>query len=204
MTGAAATVENEEGRVRSSILQATVALLQERTLDELSVAQILDEAGVARATFYHYFASKDDAFVALLSDYLEHYVAEFEAIIGDVARRRVPSSLQAEISSWLDIPPPRQVVIRSAIEEWPRRPEVREVYLVGQRRLAAALAKAITADRRAGVAVPSIPAAQLATGWVWMMERAWYEAVGGATHMGDMPAVRDAVAATLVAAVYGS
>jgi AcrR family transcriptional regulator len=196
-------VDAGESSARATILAATERLLQGETLDDLSVAQILAEAGVARATFYHYFASKDDAFMALLGEFMASYVPRFEAIVGDVERRRSPQ-LRADIAEWLDIEAPHAVILRSAVEEWPRRPELREAYLAGQRRLSEALAKAITEDRRAGVAVPSIPSSQLATGWIWMMERSWYEAVGGATHLRDVPAVRDALAATLVSAVYGT
>jgi AcrR family transcriptional regulator len=201
---ATAEEETQDGGAREAILAATERLLQEETLDELSVAQILTGANISRATFYFYFASKDDAFIALLTRFMESYVPRFEAIVGDVERRRSPDLLRADIAGWLSIEPPHQVVVRSAVEEWPRRPELRDVYLSGQRRLSKALARAIDQDRKAGVAVASIPSNQLAAGWMWTMERAWYEAVGGATHLRDVPAVRDALAATLVAAVYGT
>ncbi|MCW3015097.1 MAG: putative TetR family transcriptional regulator [Solirubrobacterales bacterium] len=199
-----AAPDTEEGGARAAILAATERLLQTQALDELSVAQILTEASISRATFYFYFASKDDAFIALLTSFMEGYVPRFEAIMGDAQRRRDPELLREDIAQWLSIEPPHQVIVRSAVEEWPRRPELREVYLAGQRRLSKALARAIDKDRRAGVAVASIPSAQLAAAWMWTMERAWYEAVGGATHLRDVPAVRDALAATLVAAVYGT
>lgn len=190
----------EDGGARGAILEATERLLQDETLDELSVAQILDAAGLSRATFYFYFASKDDAFVALLTAFMEGHVPRFEAIMQDAARRRSPEDLRADVVAWLTIEPPYDVIVRGAIEEWPRRPELREVYLAGQRRLTKALAKAIDQDRRAGVAVPSLPSGQLASAWMWTMERAWYEA---ASHEQDPSPLRDALATTLVAAVYG-
>lgn len=190
----------EDGGARGAILEATERLLQDETLDELSVAQILEAAGLSRATFYFYFASKDDAFVALLTAFMEDFVPRFEAIMGDVERRRSVEHLRADIVAWLTIEAPHAVIVRGAIEEWPRRPELREVYLAGQQRLTKALAKAIDQDRRAGVAVPSLPSGQLASAWLWTMERTWYEAT---THAQDPSALRDAVAATLVAAVYG-
>lgn len=202
MTAETATLSPvEESGARATILEATSTLLQTETLDELSVAQILTQAGLARATFYHYFASKDDAFLALLNEFMAAYVPRFEAIVGDVERRR-SAAFRDDIAQWLDIEAPHAVILRSAVEEWPRRAELRTAYLAGQKRLADCLAKAITADRRAGVAAQSVPAALLATGWIWMMERSWYEAAGGATHLGDLPAVRDALAATLVSAIY--
>lgn len=204
VTDPAAEEQAQEGGARAAILTATERLLQAQTLDELSVAQILTEAKISRATFYFYFASKDDAFSALLARFMEDFVPRFEAIVGNAQRRRDPDLLRADIAEWLSIEPPHQVIVRSAVEEWPRRPELRDAYLSGQRRLVRALARAIDQDRRAGAAVASIPSAQLASAWIWTMERAWYEAVGGARHLRDVPAVRDALAATLVAAVYGA
>jgi AcrR family transcriptional regulator len=196
-------VQTPESAVRRSILDATERLLQDGRLDDLSVAQILAEANVSRATFYFYFASKDDAFIALLNDVGADMVPRFEAIMADVERRRSPQ-LRQDIAGWLSVDQPHRAMIRNAVEEWPRRPEVREVYLARQARLTDALARAIDEDRRAGVALESIPSAQLAAGWIWTMERAWYQAAGGADHLRDLPAISDALAAALVSAVYGT
>jgi AcrR family transcriptional regulator len=198
-----AGVEAPESPLRRAILEATERLLQEETLDDLTVAQILEEADVSRATFYFYFAGKDDAFIALLTEVMGDFVPRFEAIMADVERRRSPR-LHQDIAGWLTIDPPRRAVMRNAVEEWPRRPDLCEAYLARQRRMAQALARAIDEDRAAGVALESIPSAQLAAGWIWTMERAWYRAVGGAEHLHDLPAINDALAATLVSAIYGS
>src|SRR5262249_36914352 len=112
--------------------------------------------------------------------------------------------LRGDIADWLLIEGPERAVVRSAVEEWPRRADLREAYLLGHARMVAALARSIEEDRRAGIAVGSIPADGLADGWIWTMERSWYEAVGGADHLNDLPAVNDALAAALVAAIYGS
>lgn len=192
----------DHGGTRAAILQATERLLQDRTLDEINVADILDAAGVSRATFYFYFASKDDVMVHLFEEFMGSLVADFESLMGDVERRRSPA-LREALADWLTIEAPHHVVARGAIEEWPRRPDLRRLFLIGHTRMVDALARAIDDDRRDGVAVESIPSERLASGWIWTMERAWYEAMGGAEHLGDLPAVNDALAATLVAAVYG-
>jgi AcrR family transcriptional regulator len=198
MTGA-----TEDREARTAILQGFERLLQEQAFDDISVADILPASGISRATFYFYFASKDDAFLALLDEFTGALVTRFEEILGDVERRRSPDLLRQDIAAWLTIAPPDSVIGRTAIEEWPRRPELRHGFVAAQSRMAQALGKAIDADRRAGVAVKSIPSAQLASGWIWTMERAWYESIGGAEHLDDIPAVNDALAATLVAAIYG-
>jgi AcrR family transcriptional regulator len=199
----AGSVQAPESAVRRSILEATERLLQEGTLDDLSVAQILTEANVSRATFYFYFASKDDAFIALLTDVMADMVPRFEELMADVERRRSPQ-LRQDVADWLSVDLPHRAMIRNAVEEWPRRPELREVYLARQGRLTDALARAIDEDRRAGVALESIPSTQLAAGWIWTMERAWYQATGGVEHLRDLPAINDALAAALVSAIYGT
>jgi AcrR family transcriptional regulator len=192
----------EESSARTAILEATEHLIQRESLDELSVAQILEAAGLSRATFYFYFASKDDAFLALLSDVIDAVVPEFEALMADPERRRSPR-LREEIATWLTMGGTRQAVMFNAIQEWPRRPELRPVYLAGIARMEDAVAAAIDEDRKAGVAVDSVPSAQLAAGLVWVMERTWYGAVSEAEHLDDFPAVTEALANTFVAAIYG-
>ena len=194
-------VDAEQGGARSAILEATTTLLQRESLDELSVAQILEEAGISRATFYFYFASKDDAFLALLGDVIDAVVPEFEAMMGDPERRRSPR-LREEIAAWLEQGGPRQAVMSNAIQEWPRRSDLQPVFLAGIERMTTAVARAIDEDRAAGLAADSVPSAQLAAGLVWVLERTWYASATGAEHLGDFAAVSDALAATFVAAIY--
>src|SRR3954449_6669940 len=54
-----------EGEAREALLAAAERLLAERKLDEITVADLLAEAGVSRASFYFYFASKHDVVIAL-------------------------------------------------------------------------------------------------------------------------------------------
>ena len=51
--------------MREAILTATRRLLDERRFDELSVADILTAADVARGSFYFYFASKQEVLAEL-------------------------------------------------------------------------------------------------------------------------------------------
>lgn len=51
-------------RSRRALRQAMGELLQEEAFGSITVQQILDRAGVARATFYKHYRNKDDVFVA--------------------------------------------------------------------------------------------------------------------------------------------
>ncbi len=73
------TDEFEDERVARStraLRQAMSQLLQEQTFEEITVQQILDRAGVARATFYKHYRSKDDVLAA-----------SFEAMLGSLEDR---------------------------------------------------------------------------------------------------------------------
>ena len=48
-------------RTTHALGRALIELIQERDYDEITVQQILDRAGVGRATFYAHYRNKDDA-----------------------------------------------------------------------------------------------------------------------------------------------
>src|SRR5689334_15186615 len=52
--------------LREAVLDATARLLDVRAFADLSVADVLAEAGVARGTFYFYFSGKGDVLAELV------------------------------------------------------------------------------------------------------------------------------------------
>src|SRR6201995_4605196 len=63
-------------RTYAAVLDATSALLAATSLADLSVAQILDAAGVGRTSFYEHFASKDDVVVKLMESLSDEIAVE--------------------------------------------------------------------------------------------------------------------------------
>jgi AcrR family transcriptional regulator len=59
-------------RTRDTLGDALVALMQEKPFEEITVQQVLDRAGVGRATFYVHYRDKDDLFLSDMEDFLEH------------------------------------------------------------------------------------------------------------------------------------
>ncbi|GAB2915704.1 TetR/AcrR family transcriptional regulator [Rhodococcus aerolatus] len=51
---------------RAQLIDLGVQMLSSRTLDELSVEEIADRAGISRGLLFHYFASKQDYRVAVV------------------------------------------------------------------------------------------------------------------------------------------
>src|SRR6266478_8186663 len=58
-------------RTRSLLSNALVALMQEKSIDKVTVQEVLDRAGVGRSTFYLHYSDKDDLFLCVLEDGME-------------------------------------------------------------------------------------------------------------------------------------
>jgi AcrR family transcriptional regulator len=58
-------------RTRNRLGDALVALLQERTFDDITVQDVLDRAGVSRSTFYVHYTDKTDLFLSDVEDFFE-------------------------------------------------------------------------------------------------------------------------------------
>ncbi|MBN9171815.1 MAG: TetR/AcrR family transcriptional regulator [Microbacterium sp.] len=83
-------------RTRRSLQEALLALARERSLDDLTIGDIAEHAGVNRSSFYQHYSDKE----TLLADALE-------TAIDDVARDFEPSAVDigempAELFAYLD------------------------------------------------------------------------------------------------------
>ncbi len=70
---------SNEGRnlyVVKHITAAVLKLMQKQNLNEISISQICDEAGVGRASFYRNFASKEDVISRHLKTLLDNWWIE--------------------------------------------------------------------------------------------------------------------------------
>ncbi|WP_220186824.1 TetR/AcrR family transcriptional regulator [Pseudonocardia pini] len=169
------------------ILQRVERLLDEVSLEDLSVERIIADGTVSRATFYAYFSSKDDAFAALFRRVSQAQAEVFVAAVENhrADRGAIRTALRDWVGSWTS-----PAMMRNALHEWPRRPELREPYLAGQVRCAEALAAQIEADRReTGVTGPTV--APLAASLVWTIERSIAGSLAGEPHLEDLDQVAD-------------
>lgn len=82
-------MEKEAGRSRKEKALATKArlyaaadaLFTQYGFDEVSVDRIVEEAGVAKGTFYVHFESRDSLLGALISDFVERVDVDYQAFI---------------------------------------------------------------------------------------------------------------------------
>ncbi|HMV67015.1 MAG TPA: TetR/AcrR family transcriptional regulator [Myxococcota bacterium] len=72
---------------RASMLEAAMRVFAERGYHDASIADIVSAAGVARGTFYLYFQSKNEVFLALLDELSGRFRA---AIVGVDTRPDAP------------------------------------------------------------------------------------------------------------------
>lgn len=174
------------GDIEQAVCEAAERLLATRRLSELSVAEIIREAGVSRASFYFYFASKH----AVLATLAERVVGEvydatqtwLHRAPGEPPERALRQAMRSALDLWRTHGP----VLRAMVESWRNAPEIGDVWqrLIG--RFVDAAAEQIERERAAGVASADVPEARaLATMLVWMTERSLYLAISEAAPVFD-------------------
>lgn len=184
-----------------AILQGMRELLVDSTLDEISVAKILERAGTSRASFYFYFRSKEDAFVALFRQSAADVVDGLSGIAD--ADRTDLVALTEQVGKWLDLQGFAGPIIRNAVHVWPRLPELRTEYLAAMNAMETVLESIIERDRAAGIAPDGPPVPQYAATILWSVERVVAGALAGEAHLEDLDQVREMVGAFIYAAIYG-
>jgi AcrR family transcriptional regulator len=87
-----ASGDQEKGERRSQILERADELFKDRSVDELRMADLAAELGLAKGTLYLYFPSKEALFLALLGDRLESAFAKLFDSLGIAARSGAASA----------------------------------------------------------------------------------------------------------------
>jgi AcrR family transcriptional regulator len=105
MTGAVDTATAEPA-ARERVLQGAYELFSRRGIRDVGVDEVIERAGVAKATLYRHFPSKDDLVVAFLERREQRWTLEF---VEAEARRRG------------NTPEERLLAIFDALDEWFRR-----------------------------------------------------------------------------------
>ena len=63
-------------RVKKSITDALFSLMQEKKLSDIRITELIERAGVARASFYRNYGAKEDVLVTLIRDVLDQFSGE--------------------------------------------------------------------------------------------------------------------------------
>ncbi|WP_064741964.1 TetR/AcrR family transcriptional regulator [Hamadaea tsunoensis] len=190
--------------LRVRILDAARELLKERSFDALSVAEIITAAGVSRASFYFYFASKQ----AVLAELVRRAVgAGHEAAEPWVQASAGPrETLRAGIEGGADLWLSNAAVLRAIVESWGSDPQLRELWLALMGTFTDATIGRIEADRAADPAMAArlegvdVPA--LAATLTWTGERLYYLAACGVPPFDDRKVLVDTLMHLWLSALY--
>lgn len=63
-------------RVKQSITSTLFSLMEKKSLADIHITELVDGAGVARASFYRNYCSKEDVLVTLIRDILDEFQGE--------------------------------------------------------------------------------------------------------------------------------
>ena len=188
--------------LKEAIVTATGRLLTERRFDEITVADILAAANVARGSFYFYFDSKHDVLAELVTraigrgheasqSWLEHEDA-------DARESAVRQSIADGARLWADQAP----VLRAIVENWRSDPRLTELWLAQMGGFTAITAAAIESDPTAHGAAGQVEVETLAAALTWLGERLYYLAAIGVPPFDDQEKLVDVLTHFWMTAVY--
>lgn len=159
----------------TTILDAAERLLETVPLHELSVAQIIAEAKISRATFYFYFSSKFavlTALVARVMDELLEASLAYPITADDPPAELLERRVRAASRVWGN----HRAVLRATVENWNAFDELRDLWLGVMRRLIDGIRQEIDHERARGRGIAGPDSGRLAAVLGWSIERCLYVA----------------------------
>lgn len=158
------------------IYAATERLLDRESFTDVSVAQILTEANISRATFYFYFASKFSVLGGLLGRAMDDIFETVQPFLSRAAEESPKEALERSIRAVTQAWHRHRLVLRAANHHWHSEPELRERWLGVVERFVTAGAAEIDRERAAGLVVSEVSSRTLAATLFWGTERVLYVA----------------------------
>jgi AcrR family transcriptional regulator len=185
-----------------AILEATRQLLATVSLGDLSVTEIIKAAKVSRTSFYFYFSSKDAVVVALVKE-ISREISELIQPLLDRGETPPEQAIRESLTNWMTVGGEHAAVLAAAAEEWPRAPEINDVWQGVLRKVTNSLARHIDEERNAGVAAPGVEGKSLAASLVWATERVFHVSAIGIPGLADTNAAIEPLVQMYVGAIYG-
>ena len=69
-------MDRRQQKTRDAVFDALTALLGKKRYEEITVQEIIEEAGIGRSTFYAHFETKDEMLRAMCTDLFNHVFTE--------------------------------------------------------------------------------------------------------------------------------
>ena len=168
-----------------AILETAERLLEERPLAEISVDDLAKGAGITRPTFYFYFPSKDAVLLTLLERVITEADTALERLIANRPADRRAIWRQG-IDAFFQTFGAHRALCAATVAVKSANSEAREVWAKSMQRWIDHIAAVIEAERAAGAAPVTVPAAELSTALNLMNE-----SVMTAAFAGHQPAIPD-------------
>jgi len=187
--------------LRERILAATRELLRERRFDSLSVADILDAAGVSRASFYFYFPSKQ----AVLADLVREAVTQGQRAARPwIDQEQDPvSALRAGVTDGARLWRENAGVLMAIVESWGSDEGLRELWLEQMNLFTDAATTRIESDPHARRRLGSADARAVAASLTWLGERLYYLAAASVPPFDDEQVLIDTLTDAWTSILYG-
>lgn len=157
----------------TAIFKATEKLLAREPFADLSVAQIIERAGISRASFYHYFSSKLGVIAGLLVAVMDDIFDTASPFLHRPGTTIV-ESLRISIQNAMDIWTEHRVLLRVVMENWASSDELEAQWTGVMNRFAEAVAIEIDDERDTEHLPPGLPSRELASALIWSTERCLY------------------------------
>jgi TetR/AcrR family transcriptional regulator, ethionamide resistance regulator len=190
-------------RAETAILDATEQLLRGRPLRQLSVADIIEAAGVSRTSFYAYFSSK----TAVIAEGLRLVMDQVMVAVRPLHTQSgadTEAAIRVSLEQWVEVCRTHGALLRTVSEEWPHDAEIRALWFETLESLTAGTAKVIRDARGGGQAPAGADPRVLAACLMWGYERVLHVAlVGGAQGLPDLDAIVEPLAQMMVGGLYG-
>jgi TetR/AcrR family transcriptional regulator, ethionamide resistance regulator len=191
------------GRAETAILAATEQLLRERPLNELSVGDIIDAAGISRTSFYAYFSSKTSVIAECLRRVMDQVMVAVDPFLSQ-STTDAETAIRISLEQWVAVCTVHGALLRAVSEEWPHDEQLRKLWFAMLATVTAGTARVIRAARRTGHAPPGADADALAACLMWGYERVMHVAlVGDARGLPGPDAIVEPLAQMVIGGLYG-
>lgn len=191
-------------RTELAVLDATERLLAQRPFSQLSVNDVIDEAGISRTSFYAYFDSRTAVIAECLRRVMGRIAVAVDPFLAESAAGP-EAAIRASIRRWVAVARDHGPVLRAVSEQWPHDERLRELWFSIMARFTAGTARVIETARAAGQAPAGADPERLAACLMWGYERVLQVATadGDVAGLPDADAIVEPLAQMMTGGVYG-
>lgn len=180
---------------RQELIAAARAVFEQRGYGATTISDITNQAGVSRATFYVYFASKRDVFAVLAELFRDRYVAAQE--LAGIDEDDVAEVLRRTIGTTLDVTAEHLALMTVLDHQALADPEIKELWGDIRRQMVLRTARYLERERRKGLVSPVADPETLAMMGAGMNEMF-------APRVVDEPELRDRAVEEMLAVFLGT